>query len=112
MEGVMIDFKSQSMLDDCSGIHDIDSLGVSGYHSQIMRDEYERHTHLIGDAPYEFQKLGLDGDINRRSGFVGNNELGLAGNGHGYHNPLAHTAAEVVRVVLDSAFGLGNTNQL
>ena len=32
--------------------------------------------------------------------------LGIAGQAHGDHDSLAHTAAELVRIIIDSAFGI------
>ena len=112
VEWVVIHFKRQALFYYHSGIHDINSLGVSRYHAQVMSNEDERHAHFVGDAADEFQELRLYGDVHRGSGFVSDNQLRLAGDSHGYHDTLAHTAAEVMRIILDPAFGLWDANQL
>ena len=45
------------------------------------------------------EDLGLHGDIERRGRLVGDDELGLAGERHRDHDPLALPAAQPVRVV-------------
>jgi hypothetical protein len=53
----------------------------------------------------KLQDLGLDGHIQRGGGFVGNDKLRVAGDSHGDHHTLAHSAAHLVRVIHDPHFG-------
>ncbi len=48
----------------------------------------------------QLEDLRLDGDVERRRRLVGDQQLGLAGERHGDHHPLAHAARELVRVVV------------
>ena len=43
------------------------------------------------------QHLQLDGDVERRGRLVGDQQIGLAGQHHGDHHPLAHAAGQLVR---------------
>ena len=66
---------------------------------------------MVGrEALEEAQDLRLDGHVEGRRGLVGEQELGIAGEGDGDHHALAHTPAELVRVVFDPAPGLGNAD--
>ena len=44
------------------------------------------------------EDLGLHGDVEGGGGLVGDDDLGVVGDGHGDHRPLAHAAGELVRV--------------
>ena len=56
------------------------------------------------------QDLRLDGHVQRGGGLVGQQQLGVAAQRDGDHDALAHAAAELVRVVLDAARGLGDAD--
>ena len=58
------------------------------------------------DGLDELQDLGLDGHVERRRGLVRDEQLGLAGEGHGDHHALAHAARQLVRVLLDASLGI------
>jgi len=92
------------MLDNVAGIHHKNSLRIAGDNPQIVGNEDQRGIQFFCDIPYQFQQLGLDGNIDDRSGFVRNNKLRLAGDGNGNHCPLPHAAAELMRKVIDTAF--------
>ena len=51
----------------------------------------------VDGAAHEVEDLGLDRDVQRRGRLVGDEELRVAGEGHGDHHALAHPAAELVR---------------
>ena len=54
------------------------------------------------------QDLCLNGHVQRGGGFVGNEDLGLAGQGHGDHDTLAHTAGKLVRILKQNRLGIGD----
>ena len=58
--------------------HDNCAVGNFGHHAHIMRDEQYCHAFLFLQIPDEFEDLGLDGDIERGGGLVGNQEFWLA----------------------------------
>ena len=47
---------------------------------------------ILPQIQQQFQNLGLDGHIQSGGGLIRNEKLWRAGHGHGYHNPLAHSA--------------------
>ena len=59
----------------------------------------------------ELEHLRLDRHIQGCRGLVSDEELGVAAQGHGDHDPLAHAAAELVRVVVDAGGSIGNSHQ-
>ena len=52
--------------------------------------------------------LGLYGNIQRRGRLIGDQHRRFAGHRHGNHHPLAHPAGYLVRILLYSAFRVGN----
>ena len=71
-----------------------------------MRDEDDRHAELLLQRLHEVQNLRLDGDVERGGGLVGDQDIGLAGQRHGDHDALAHTAGEFVGILLHALFRL------
>ena len=62
------------------------------------------------EVAHQIQDLGLNGDIERGRGLVGDEQGGVAGKGHGDHGPLAHAAAQLVRVFVHPALRRGNAH--
>ena len=97
---------------DLTGVHDSHTLGDVCDEAEIVGDHQDGHAHLLLDVPEQFNDLGLDGDIEGGRGLVGDEELGLGGQGHGDHDALLHAAAELVGVIPGTAFGCWNPNAL
>ena len=75
-----------------------------------MRDEDERHVALGHQVADEVEDLLLDGHIQRRGGFVGNQQVGPAGQRHGNGDALALPARELVGVGIKALRCLGNAD--
>jgi len=75
--GMMKDIVHRALLDNASGVHHIDPVGVFGHHPQIVRNEEHRDLKLLGEVVNQFEELGLNGDIDCRGRFVGNDEARL-----------------------------------
>ena len=54
---------------------------------------------MLFKLPHKFQHLRLDGHIQSSCGFIGNKQLGVAGQRDGNNHPLLHAAAELVGVI-------------
>ena len=54
-------------------------------------------------SPQQMDDLRLHGDVERRRRLVGDQQLGIAQQAHGDGDPLAHAAAELVRVLIRAA---------
>ena len=63
-------------------------------------------------AAHEVEDLGLDRHVERGRRLVGDEQLRVAGEGHGDHHALAHPAAELVRVVVEAAARRRDADQL
>jgi hypothetical protein len=50
------------------------------------------------EVAQQVEDLGLDGDVERGGGLVGDEQARVAGERHGDHDALAHAAGELVRV--------------
>ena len=98
-------------LNDVSGIHNINILGVAGDDAQVMGDDHKRSTEALDHIEHEFKELRLCGDIERRRGFIGDQHLRVAGKGHSDHDSLPHTAAELIWIIVKAALRLGNTDK-
>ena len=77
-----------------------------------MGDEHDGGVNAVLQVAQQVQNLGLDGHVQRGSRLVGNDDLGVAGQGHGDHDALAHTAGQLVRVHLVDAVAVGDANGL
>ena len=76
-----------------------------------MGDDNDGHVQLLLQRAQQIQNLGLDGHVQSGGGLVRNQQLRIAGQGHGDHHPLAHTAGELVGVLVHPLARLGNANQ-
>ena len=67
---------------------------------------------LLAQALQQRNDLRLDRDVERRGRLVGDDQLGLAGERQGDHDPLPHAARELVRVLVEPLLGGGNAGFL
>ena len=88
--------------DELAGIHHDHLVGILGDHAEVVGDQEDRHAELVAQAHQELQDLRLDGDVQRRGGLVGDQELGVAGERHRDHDPLAQAARELVRILREA----------
>ena len=89
-----------SVLNDLSGVHNGNLVTHAGYHAQVVGDHDNRHSQLLLQLHHQLQNLSLDGYVEGRRRLVGNQKLRLAGQGDGNHNTLAHTAGQLVGILL------------
>ena len=78
--------------DLASGVHDEHTVGPSRDHSHVVGNQDDPHPKLALDLVEQGQDLGLDRDVERRRGLVGDQQLWVAGEGHRDHHALAQTA--------------------
>src|SRR3990172_4059314 len=86
-------------LDDAPRVHDRHPVGELRYHPEVVGDQQDRHPLLLAHLPEEGEDPGLDGDVERRGGLVGDEERRLEGKRHRDHRPLPHPPAQLVRVL-------------
>ena len=77
-----------------------------------MGDQHQRHAAFALQAAQQIEDLRLDGDVKRGGGFIGDQQLRVAGDGHGNHDPLVHATRQLVWVGLQAGLRVRNTHLL
>src|SRR6516164_6511300 len=98
-------------LDDLARIHDGDLVANLGDHSEIVGYENDRGIGGGLQVTHEVEDLRLNGDVERRRGLVGNQELRIASECESDHCPLAHAAGKPMRIVVDALLGRWDFHQ-
>ena len=93
-----------SLFGDAPRIHDDDLVTHLGDDSEIVGDEQNRHAKLALEGAQEIEDLRLDGDVERGGGLVGDEQGGIAGEGHRDDHALPHAAGELMRVFQGADF--------
>ncbi len=104
------EFGGRCLLDDLAGIHHGHPVGDARYQAQVVGDEDNGRTEFPLQVAQQVQDLRLDGDVQRRGGFVGDDEVRLAEQRHGYDHPLAQSAAELVRILAQAFAGVADAD--
>ena len=80
--------------------------------AQVVGDHDDAHVPVLLEVLHELEDLGLNGDIQSGGGLIGDEELRVAGQGNGDHHPLAHTAGELVGILLHALLRVRDAAQL
>ena len=91
-----------ALLDDPTLRHDAHPVGHLAHDAEVVGDEQQRHAVARLQRLQELQDLRLDGDVERRGRLVGDQQVGLVGERHGDHHPLALAARELVRIGVEA----------
>ncbi|QNQ99423.1 hypothetical protein BGI51_18175 [Pseudomonas oryzihabitans] len=75
-----------------------------------MGDEHDGRAEFPLQIAQQVQDLRLDGDVQRRGGFVGDDEVRFAEQRHGDHHPLAQSATELVRILAQALAGVADAD--
>ena len=97
---------------DLAVLHDAHPVGDLAHDGQVVGDEQHRHVEAPLQALEQLQDLRLDGHVERRGGFVGDQQGGLVGQRHGDHDALALAARQLVGKGRQAALGFGQTDQV
>ncbi len=62
----------------------------------------------LAHLPDDFEYLGLNGDIQRGGGLVGDDDPRLEHQGHGDHDPLLHPSGKLMGISAHPLFRIGN----
>ena len=65
---------------------------------------------LRPQACQQLQYLRLDGDVERRGGFVGDQQCGIVGQRHGDHHPLPLSTGKLMGKRLQPMLGIGEAS--
>ena len=86
-------------LHDTPEIHHADAVRHVPHDGQIVADEQIGQTQPVLEILHQVQNLRLHGDIERRSRFVTDDELGVRGQRTCNRNALPHAPRELVRIM-------------
>ena len=112
MLGGAENFFNWALLDEFPFEHNQNTIRKIGDDAEVVGDEEDGHAELIAEIAKEIENLGLDGDIESGGGFVGNEQFGLTGKGHGDHDALLHSSAELVGIIVEAFLGIGDANEV
>ena len=87
-----------------SAIHDGNAVAQTGDDTQIMGNHDDGGTKLFLHFLNQLQYLRLDGHVQRRCRFIGNDQLRIAGQRHRDDDTLTHAAGEFMRVLIHPLF--------
>src|SRR6266508_2889489 len=96
---------------DLAGVHDRHLVGAFRDDTQIVRDEQDRHAEPLLELADQLPYLRLDRDVERGRRFIGDEELGSAGERHRDHDSLTLPAGKLVRITSYPLPGLGDLDQ-
>ena len=66
---------------------------------------------MIGLQPFDqLEDLRLDRHIQRRCRLIADQQIRVAGDGHGDHDPLPHAAGQLVRILFHTLAGIGDAD--
>ncbi len=102
----------RDLFDDPPVAHHGDPVGHAGDDPEIMADQQDGRPGLPPGGPQHVQDPGLDGDVERRGRFVGEDQVGVVGHRHGDHRALAHAAGELVRERPCAPGGFGDPDEV
>ncbi|RMS50537.1 hypothetical protein ALP65_04624 [Pseudomonas aeruginosa] len=106
------EFLAGSLLDDPPLLHDADAVGDAPDQVEVVGDQQQGHAQACLQVLEQIEDLQLDGDVERGGRFVGDQQLRLAGQGHGDHHPLPLAAGEFVWIGFQALGRLGDADQL
>ena len=102
MGGILEHLPYTAPFHDGTHIHHCHVVRQLTDHAHIMGNEHDGRVVLPLQFFHQFKNLGLDCHIQGSGGLVGNEHLGAAAHGHGDHGPLAHTAGELMGVLVNA----------
>ncbi|MDW3214451.1 MAG: hypothetical protein R8G01_10665 [Ilumatobacteraceae bacterium] len=110
MIGASEDLSRRTCLDNATGIHHSDSVGESGNHAEVMRDDQDGHLTCRRQLGDQFQDLCLHGDVQRCGRLIGDQQVGLTAQSNRNRHSLTHPAGELVRVLVETLASLWNSD--
>ncbi|MPM71093.1 hypothetical protein SDC9_118056 [bioreactor metagenome] len=93
-------------------IHHRHAVAGFGDDTHVVRDQHDRRAARAADVFEQRDNLRLDGYVQGRCWFVGNDQFRLCGQRQRDHHTLAHATRELVGVVIDALLGRRNAGVL
>ncbi|MGX1154842.1 hypothetical protein RKD39_002420 [Streptomyces albogriseolus] len=104
--GLAQHFADAAALHGPARVHHQQVVGHVGDDAEVVGDEDDRGPELLLEVLEQVEDLRLDRHVQGRGRLVGDQQVGVADQRHGDHGALAHTAGELVRVVVHTGPGL------
>ena len=89
---------------DFAGVHDGDFFGHLGHHPQVVGDEDQPRIFRLAQLLQQIHDFGLDGHVQGRGGFVGDNDFRVGDQGDGDDDALAHAAGKFMGILGQAFF--------
>ncbi len=103
-------FGHRPPLNDATGVHHRDIVRQLGHDTQVVRDQQDRHPPFRLDLPQQIEDPRLNRHVDGGGRLVGDEERGVAREGHRDHHPLLHAAGQFVRVLIEAALGIADAD--
>ena len=100
------------LFDDAAGVHDGDAVGHLRHDAEVVRDEQQRQLEALLQVAQQVEDLRLDGDVERRRRFVGDEERRIAGERKRDQRALPESARQLVRVFTNAARRIRHAHRL
>ena len=97
MDRFLVELVGARVLDDLAQIHDRDPVGHVANDAEVVGDEEIGQAELVLNVLEQVDDLGLHGNVERRNGFVGDDQLGPQRERTGDADALTLPAGELVR---------------
>ena len=110
MLGIVEHLLGGALLDDLAGVHHADPVAHRADHAEVVGDQQDRRVGVRPQGAHEIEHLGLDGGVETGGRLVEHEQLRVAGERHGDHDPLLHPARELVRIPLHDPHRVGDAN--
>ncbi len=91
-----------------TSVHHGNIVGHLGDHNDVVGDQQHAHVASVSQFPQQVEDLCQGRGVDRGVGFVGDQNLWIAGQRHGNHSTLLHAAGEFVRKLTFAALGIRN----
>ena len=92
----------QSLLHHLATVHHHDAVGNLADDSEVVGDENDARSVFLLQRTQQVQDGALHGYVEGRCRFVGDEDVGVVDQRHGYHHTLLLTAADLVRIAVEN----------
>ena len=96
-----------ALFDNLAVIHHCHIVGNLGDDTEVVGDEDDAHVVFLLKGAKEVEDGFLDGDVKCGGGLVGDEQVGVAYQHHGYHDALFLSAADFMGIAAVNLFGTG-----
>jgi hypothetical protein len=98
---IAVEISFLSELHDTTQIHDSHTIADMLDHGEIVSNEKVGKVKRLLQILEEVKHLGLNGDVQRRHGLIGNDQLWVQGQGTGNGDSLTLAPAEFMGITMD-----------